>query len=124
VSIDYLLNTNILIYLLNNRLAENLPNGRYGYSVITEIELLLFPALTATDAQIISNYLSDIVLRNLTDSIKQKNISLRRAHRIKLPDAIIAATAIESGAILLSNDKTLHLIKDLKCLSLQVKIHE
>ncbi len=124
MSIDYLLNTNILIYLLNNRLAENLPNGRYGYSVITEIELLLFPALTATDAQIISNYLSDIVLRNLTDSIKQKNISLRRAHRIKLPDAIIAATAIESGAILLSNDKTLHLIKDLKCLSLQVKIHE
>ncbi|WP_404356236.1 hypothetical protein [Methylotuvimicrobium sp. KM1] len=62
MSINYLFDTNILIYLLNDRLAENLPNGRYGYSVITEIELLSFPALTATDAQIISNYLSDIVL--------------------------------------------------------------
>ena len=124
VSIDYLFDTNILIYLLNNQLAENLPGGRYGYSVITEIELLSFPALTATDTQIINNYLSNIVLLNLTESIKQKTISLRRAYRIKLPDAIIAATAIVSGAMLLSNDKTLHLIQDLKCLSLQVKVHE
>jgi len=124
VSVDYLFDTNILIYLLNDRLAENLPNGRYGYSVITEIELLSFPALTATDAQIINNCLSNIVFLNLTETIKQKTISLRRAYRVKLPDAIIAATAIESGAILLSNDKTLHLIKDLNCLSLQVKIHE
>lgn len=108
MSINYLFDTNILIYLLNDRLAENLPNGRYGYSVITEIELLSFPALTTTDAQIINNYLSNIVLLNLTETIKQKTISLRRACRIKLPDAIIAATAIESGAILLANDKTLH----------------
>lgn len=50
MTIDYLFDTNILIYLLNNRLAENLPSGRYGYSVITEIELLSFPALTTTDA--------------------------------------------------------------------------
>ena len=108
MSINYLFDTNILIYLLNDRLEENLPNGRYGYSVITEIELLSFPALTTTDAQIINNYLSNIVLLNLTETIKQKTISLRRACRIKLPDAIIAATAIESGAILLTNDKTLH----------------
>jgi len=124
VSINYLFDTNILIYLLNDRLAENLPNGRYGYSVITEIELLSFPALTTTDAQIINNYLSNIVLLNLTETIKQKTISLRRACRIKLPDAIIAATAIESGAILLTNDKTLHSIENLHCFSLQVKNYE
>jgi len=124
VSIYYLFDTNILIYLLNNRLAENLPSGRYGYSVITEIELLSFPALTATDAQIINSYLSNIVLMNLTEAIKQKTISLRRAYRIKLPDAIIAATAIEAGAVLLTNDRALHTIEDLACLSLQVTNHD
>ena len=40
VTIDYLFDTNILIYLLNNSLTENLPSGRYGCSFITEIELL------------------------------------------------------------------------------------
>ncbi|MDP2902064.1 MAG: PIN domain-containing protein [Methylovulum sp.] len=121
MGIDYLFDTNILIYLLNNCLAENLPSGRYGYSVITEIELLSFPALTATDMEIINTYLGNIVLMNLTEAIKQKTISLRRTYRIKLPDAIIAATAIEAGAVLLTNDKALHAIENIACLSLQVK---
>jgi hypothetical protein len=121
VTIDYLFDTNILIYLLNNGLSDSLPRGRYGYSVITEIELLSFPALTETDTEIINDYLGNIVLINLTDDIKQQTIRLRRAHRIKLPDAIIAATAINSGAALLTNDRALHTIQGLACLSLQVK---
>ena len=121
MSINYLFDTNILIYLLNNRLAEKLPAGRYGYSVITEIELLSFPGLTTADIQIINDHLSNIVLMNLTESIKQTTICLRREKRIKLPDAIIAATAIETGAILLTNDKVLHNIENLTSLSLQVK---
>lgn len=121
MTIDYLFDTNILIYLLNNRLSDNLPRGRYGYSVITEIELLSFPALTETDREIINDYLGNIVLINLTEEIKQQTIRLRRAYRIKLPDAIIAATAIEAVAVLLTNDKALHTIDNLTCLALQVK---
>ena len=75
MTINYLFDTNILIYLLNDRLAEKLPSGCYGYSVITEIELLSFPALTATDAEIIIGYLNNIVLMTLTDNIKQKTIT-------------------------------------------------
>lgn len=120
MTINYLFDTNILIYLLNNRLAETLPSGCYGYSVITEIELLSFPALTATDVEIITSYLNDIVLISLTDNIKQKTINLRRTYRIKLPDAIIAATAMETNATLLTNDSALHKIDGLKCLSLRV----
>lgn len=123
MTINYLFDTNILIYLLNNRLAEKLPSGCYGYSVITEIELLSFPALTVTDAQIITSYLNDIVLISLTDNIKQKTINLRRTYRIKLPDAIIAATAMETKATLLTNDIALHKIDGLNCLSLRVN-HE
>jgi predicted nucleic acid-binding protein len=72
MTVNYLFDTNILIYLLNNRLAENLPSGSYGYSVITEIELLSFPALTTTDVEIINNYLGNIFLMDLTEAIKQK----------------------------------------------------
>jgi predicted nucleic acid-binding protein len=59
MTVDYLFDTNILIYLLNKRLAEKLPSGRYGYSVITEIELLSFPALTIEEIEIISGYLAE-----------------------------------------------------------------
>ena len=97
-----------------------MPSGRYGYSVITEIELLSFPALTTEDMEIISSYLSNIALINLTPAIKQKTISLRRTYRIKLPDAIIVASAIEAGATLLTNDIALHKIETLSWQSLQI----
>lgn len=121
MTIDYLFDTNILIYLFNNRLAEVLPSGQYGYSIITEIELFSFPLLTTTETEIINSYLGNIVLINLTEDIKQKTISLRRTYRLKLPDAIIAATAIEARAVLLTNDIALHKIENLTCLSLQVR---
>jgi predicted nucleic acid-binding protein len=35
-----LLDTNVALYLLGGRLAEPLPSGSYGVSVITEMELL------------------------------------------------------------------------------------
>ncbi|MFA6922288.1 MAG: type II toxin-antitoxin system VapC family toxin [Gallionella sp.] len=120
MTVDYLFDTNILIYLLDNRLAEKLPSGRYGYTDITEIELLSFSALTAEDIEIINSYLSNITLVNLTKAIKQKTVSLRRTYRIKLPDAIIVASAIEAGATLLTNDVALHKIENLSWRFLQI----
>ena len=35
-----LLDTNVALYLLGGRLAESVPSGSYGVSVITEMELL------------------------------------------------------------------------------------
>jgi hypothetical protein len=59
-------------------------------------------------------------LINLTTAIKQKTISFRRTYRIKLPDAIIVASAIDAGAILLTNDIVLHKIETLSWQSLQI----
>ena len=44
-----LLDTNVALYLLGDRLAAPLPAGDYGISVITEMELLAWPSLTADD---------------------------------------------------------------------------
>ena len=40
VAMTGLLDTNVALYLLGGRLAEPLPTGSYGVSVITEMELL------------------------------------------------------------------------------------
>jgi predicted nucleic acid-binding protein len=40
-------------------------------------------------------------------------IALRRQHRLKLPDALIAATALDTGATLLSNDQQLLVVPSL-----------
>lgn len=40
-----LFDTNIVLYFLGGRLADQLPSGQYFVSVITEIELLPYPSL-------------------------------------------------------------------------------
>lgn len=42
---------------------------------------------------------------HLTDVERDETIRLRRKNRIKLPDAIIAASALIHGAVLLTNDQ-------------------
>ena len=56
-----LLDTNAALFLLGGRLAEPLPAGDYGVSVITEMELLAWPSLTSeeeTKARAFSGQLS------------------------------------------------------------------
>ena len=43
----------------------------------------------------------------LTGSVRDKTIKLRRKTQLKLPDAIIAATAVVSNAIILTKDQAL-----------------
>ncbi|XOZ33346.1 hypothetical protein ACMDCT_14215 [Halomonadaceae bacterium KBTZ08] len=45
---EYLLDTNIIIYAINQELT--LTEGRYSISVITEMELLSYPGLSSTEA--------------------------------------------------------------------------
>ena len=69
--------------------------------------MLSYPALTAAEEAAIRRYLANLVIINLTEPIKQTAITLRRQHKLKLPDAIIAATARELGAILFTCDQQL-----------------
>lgn len=46
MAVRWVLDTNVVIYLLENRLADPLPDGEYFASVITEMELLCHPALS------------------------------------------------------------------------------
>lgn len=100
----YVLDTNILLYWLGDRLENTLPRGTYLVSVISEIELLSYGGLDLIAEQQIREFLSKLVIVGLRDDIKEYTIALRKKYRLKLPDAAIAATAMAMGATLLTND--------------------
>lgn len=116
----YLLDTNAVIYLLNGRLVYPLPDGQYSVSIITEIELLSFPGLSAGEEQKIRDFLLLLDRVRLTDAVRDETIRLRRKNRLKLPDAIIAASALVHHAILLTNDQVFLSIDGLILESMQL----
>jgi predicted nucleic acid-binding protein len=115
---SYLLDTNAIIYLIGGRLAAPLPAGQYSFSIITEIELLSFSGLSAVDEQKIGELLALLDRVELTQAVRLEAIRLRRHKRLKLPDAIIAASALNRSATLLNNDQALLATDGLKVQSL------
>lgn len=115
------LDTNIVLYLLAGRLATPLPAKTYGVSIITEMELLSHPDLSESDERAIHAFLAAITLMEPVPAVRATAVRLRRQHRLKLPDAIIAATALEAGAELLTNDAKLAATPGLRCRSLAVR---
>lgn len=102
--------SNALIYFFNdalpaagrNLVIDGLSRGA-AYSVITRIEFIGFdlePEKIAA-AQRLLELLTEI---NLTPSIVNTTIDLRRRKRIKIPDAIIAATALHLGLPLVTRN--------------------
>lgn len=111
--IDYLVDTNVLIdYLANALPAEYthlvddlIDNDELYISVITQIELLCFEAPEAYQ-QACRNLISLAHTIPLQDpAITEKAIIVRRTARIKLPDAVVAATAIVLNRSLLSRNE-------------------
>jgi len=116
----YLLDTNAVIYLLSGRLVVPLPDGQYSVSIITEIELLSFSGISAEEEQRIRDLLLLLDRVHLTDAVRDETIRLRRKNRLKLPDAIIAASALINDAVLLTNDQAYSSIDGLVLESLQL----
>ena len=101
------LDINIALYYLGGRLIDPLPIGIYYISIITEMELLSYPYLSENEEKQIQSFLSQLLIVNIDRSIKKAAILLRKQYRLKLPDAIIAATSQSLEATLLTNDRQL-----------------
>jgi predicted nucleic acid-binding protein len=116
----YLLDTNILIYYFNGEMESTVENKvselmseSFQISVISKMEFLGFPFSLAEKKQAMQ-LIEYATIIKLTDEIVQRVIDIRQEKRIKLPDAIIAATAIEYNAILVTRNT-----KDFKTLALE-----
>lgn len=113
--------TNAVIYLQKGLLRQPLPPGDYFISAITELELLSFHGLDATQQVWLDAFLADIGIIELDARVKALTVQLRRAHRLRLPDAIIAASAVAYAATLLTNDQRLLALPSLRCQKLELR---
>ena len=116
-----LLDTNIALYYLGGRLIDPLPIGIYYISIISEIELLSYPHLNPNEEKQIQSFLSQLLIINIDRSVKITAILLRKQYRLKLPDAIIAATSQSLQATLLTNDRQLLNIESLTTQSMSIQ---
>jgi len=119
--LNYVLDTNMVIYAQKGALAEALPHGHYAVSVITEIELLSFRDLTTEQEQALLELLADVAVVGIDEHVKRQAVELRRRFRLRLPDAIIVAIALLLDAVLLTNDIALTQVGSLRsrCLALK-----
>ena len=73
-------------------------------SFITKIELLVWNPPIAEDIKIREAFLEGSEIHYINDEIIKGAIQIRKTTKIKLPDAIIAATAIHNNYVLLSTN--------------------
>jgi len=103
--IDYLADTNAILYILSgNECMKPFTKSHLAVSDISFMELLSFPSISAKEENTIRRLLESCELLHIDEAIMELTIQLRRAYRIKLPDAIIAATAVSRGLPLLTAD--------------------
>ena len=69
--------------------------------------------MTAKEEKQIEALLSKCLVITMSNNIKEKFIEIRKKYKLKLPDAIIAATAIISNIPLISADKQFKAVKEL-----------
>ena len=109
------IDTNTAIYLLNGdkTLAEVLNGKRIFISFISQLELLGYKMIPEDDMQTIGLMLENFAIIDINEQIKAQTISLRRKYTTKLPDCIIAATAIYYDSPLITSDKGFKKIEEL-----------
>ncbi len=119
--IDYLADTNCFIYLLDGHPSmQPFINETWGFSYITEMELLSKKELTATEDFNIRQLLDACVKFGHTQTITDATIAIRKKYKLKLPDAIIAATAQTLKTPLLTADKQFGVIDEIDCILLEL----
>jgi tRNA(fMet)-specific endonuclease VapC len=106
-----LLDTNAIAALLqgNLYLVELLKSAEWiGISIISEIEFLANSALNEEDKALFENFINRINvidLNHLDTVLLTLILEVRKKSKIKLPDAIIAATAIHNNAKIITSDE-------------------
>lgn len=106
-----LIDSNAVIGYLDNKIPDNgmkfmnslvdddIPN----ISVITKIEVLRFNA-PDNAYKILTNFTNNASVYDLNNDVVDATISICKSHKIKLPDAIIAATALIYELILITRN--------------------
>ncbi len=118
----YLIDTSGVIKYLN----ETFPSASLSFldeivdtesiiSFITEIELQAWNPTNPDDLAVYQLFIANSTVVGITHEIIHETIRIRKSYKLKIPDAIIAATAIVNGLTLLAdNNKDFLRVKGLK----------
>jgi predicted nucleic acid-binding protein len=112
MGVKYLWDTNTVIYYLQRQLPPNaekfidelLKLERPSISAINEIELFCWKTATEKDLDVLQEFTSDAHVIELERPIKLKTAEIRKTYKIKLPGAIIAATAVVHDLTMLTRN--------------------
>ena len=119
---EYLLDTNILIYHFADTIPkkevnkiEEIFRTSFNISILTKIEFLGWEKHTEEGFEKAEEFIGFANVISITDEIVDLTIDIRRQSKIKLPDAVIAATALNNNLILVTrNDNDFKDIKGLE----------
>jgi predicted nucleic acid-binding protein len=90
-------------------------------SFITELEILSYKNISKTEHQNLIRFLeNECIVIDINNSIKLETINIRTRHQLKLPDSIIAATALSMNIPLLSADKAFKKLKEMEIYFYQI----
>lgn len=117
----YLLDTNSVIYFFDGEetvsgLIENAKEQIF-ISCITKIELLCFETDDKAAVKGIDSFLKEVEILYFDDDIIDSAVSYRKSYKLKVPDAIIAATAKVRRLSLVTADKAFQKIPDIEIIS-------
>jgi tRNA(fMet)-specific endonuclease VapC len=119
----YLLDTNAIVALLQGEvfLVQLLQNADWvGISLISQIEFLVFSGLSQSDRDLFQQFLQRVEVMGLAASdstLVESIIEVRQQYRLKLPDAMIAAIALQHSASLVTKDQGFTKVKSLTVIS-------
>jgi predicted nucleic acid-binding protein len=120
MKIDFLADTNFLIYLHEGKsFVEPFLNYDFGISFVSEIELLGHKNISSDEEDSLKALIKDSFVFNFNEELKLQTIALKKRYSIKLPDAIIASTAIIFQIPLITSDKDFKSIKELDLILLE-----
>ncbi len=92
-----LIDTNLIIYAAQPNYKWLLPlitTADCHFTTVTKIEVLGFKDIQSREETFFRTYFSALIPMDLTDEIIEKAIEIKQNKKIKLGDAIIAATAL------------------------------
>lgn len=109
---SHLWDTNIVIYYLQQQfppfqeayMDELLEQHTPVISAITEIELLSWKGATPQDVIVVGGFIRDAHVIEIDLDVKMKTADIRKNYGLKMPDAIIAASAFVHNLTLLTRN--------------------
>lgn len=105
---EYLIDSNVFIDIFSKRIPDKgldfLKGIQFSASVITQIEVLGYKSITTAESEFFSQFVNIANIYNVDHDVALHAIQLRARYKIKLPDLLIAATAIRYDLTLITRN--------------------